>query len=139
MAAPDVEKGVVATASASRSPHKHSHGRHFISHEGRHIHIATSPQEAVDLRKRLETVEHPFDLYLHGSPEHLEALQKHHTHHEQSRETLREKHGDVYEQFHTIHSELDWIAADLKNITAQGVRLDASFSKYGYSAHLRKS
>lgn len=109
----------------------------FFSHEGRHIHIASSPQAQEILRRRLESGQDPFDLYLHGSPEHMDILRKSHSHHEQTRETLRQQHTEIYDQFHTIYSELDWFAADLESLTNQGVKLDASFSRYGYSAHLR--
>lgn len=136
----DIEKADTIQVSASPTPRSHKHhlrGRHFLSHEGRHIHVGSSPQEIETLKKQLSNTEDPFDLYLHGSPEHLDALRKTHNHHEQTREQLRQKHGELYEQFQRVHSELDWLAAELDHVTTQGVRLDASFSKYGYSAHLR--
>lgn len=138
---PDVEKGIESSVSAIRpyaflTNHRR---RHFIAHDGRRVHIASSPQEEETLRQQLSRDDdYGFDLYLHGSPGHLDALRKTHNHHEQRREALRAQHSDVYDEFHNVHSELDWLASELEKVAKNGVRLDASFSKYGYSAHLRE-
>lgn len=61
------------------------------------MHIALSPEEAASLRRRLEAVQkndangegEAFDLVINGSPEHLEALRRAHTHHEERRRGLK--------------------------------------------------
>ena len=50
---------------------------------------------------------------------------------------MRERHGEVYSDIENVKSELDALAAELHHITAHAVSLDASFDRYGYSAHLR--
>jgi low temperature requirement protein LtrA len=50
---------------------------------------------------------------------------------------MREKHSDVYNEFEHVKSELDAISAELDLLTDHHVTLDANFSKFGYSAHLR--
>ncbi|TVY12845.1 hypothetical protein LARI1_G008847, partial [Lachnellula arida] len=100
---------------------------------------ALSPEEAESLKQRLSAIrkDEPFDLVLSGSPEHLEALRQAHTHHESRREALRERHGSAYDEFESVRSELDALGSELHMLTDHSVSLDANFSKYGYSAHLR--
>ncbi|KAI9670122.1 MAG: hypothetical protein M1817_004459 [Caeruleum heppii] len=125
------------------SHHTHIPGqprRHWLHPNGRHVHIARSPEELEQLRKKLSAESGPdvdFDVHLHGSPEHLEALRETHGHHERRRDELRKKDGDAYDEFENVRTELDALAAELHNITDHGVALDANFSKYGYSARLR--
>ena len=61
-----------------------------------------------------------------------------HDHHEQKRTELREKHGNLYEEFESIHVQLDTLAAELNRVNQHNVLLDANFSKFGYDAHLSK-
>jgi hypothetical protein len=79
----------------------------------------------------------PFDLVINGSPEHLDALKLAHTHHETRREALRAQHGAAYDEFENVRAELDALGNELHMLTDHSVSLDANFSKYGYSAHLR--
>ena len=58
-------------------------------------------------------------------------------HHEKRRDDLKERHGDIYSDIENVKSELDSLAAELHHLTAHAVSLDASFDRYGYSAHLR--
>ncbi|KAH6670073.1 bacterial low temperature requirement A protein-domain-containing protein [Halenospora varia] len=130
------------TPAASTSGHHHHRGRrlrNFILPNGREVHIALSPEEADSLRQRLNAVrkDQPFDLVINGSPEHLEALKKAHSHHQSRREALREKHGEAYDEFENVRSELEALGNELHMLTDHAVSLDANFSKYGYSAHLR--
>jgi phosphoglycolate phosphatase-like HAD superfamily hydrolase len=114
--------------------------RNFMLPNGREVHIALSPEEAETLRQRLEAVrsnEEPFDLVISGSPEHLEALREAHGHHERRRDTLKETHGAAYDEFEHVRAELDALGSELHILTDHSVSLDANFSKYGYSAHLR--
>ncbi|KAA8574237.1 hypothetical protein EYC84_005739 [Monilinia fructicola] len=106
---------------------------------GRRVHIAPSPEEAEILRRRLSAIEkdQPFDLVINGSPEHLDALRTAHTHHENKRQALKDKHGDAYDEFENVKSDLDALVSELHMLTDHSVALDANFSKYGYSAHLR--
>jgi hypothetical protein len=103
------------------------------------VHIALSPEEAESLRQRLAVISagEPFDLVISGSPEHLEALRRAHFHHEQRQQGLRERHGEVYDEWENVRAELDQLGNELHMLTDHAVSLDANFSKYGYSAHLR--
>lgn len=38
------------------------------------MHIAHSPEDEIKLRKNLENTDEPFDVYIHGSPEHVSDL-----------------------------------------------------------------
>ncbi|KAI9792970.1 MAG: hypothetical protein M1816_001292 [Peltula sp. TS41687] len=123
--------------SSGRHHHNGRRIRQFLRPDGRRVHVAHNPEDAIKLKRHLETTNEPFDVYLHGSPEHLEALREVHGHHERRREELRSKHGDAYDEFEKVRLELDALSAELRAITEHGVALDANFSKYGYSAHLR--
>lgn len=113
--------------------------RNFLLPDGRQVHIAPTPEEAVSLRQRLEVInkDEPFDLVVNGSPEHLDALKRAHSHHEQRRQTLKEQHGRAYDEFEHVHAELDALGSEMRALTDHSVSLNANFSKYGYSAHLR--
>lgn len=128
-----------ALSTSGSKQHRAKRLRSFALPDGKEVHIALSPEEAQNLRQRLETIrkDEPFDLVIHGSPEHLEALKRAHTYHEQRRQTLRETHTDVYDEFERVRDELDALGADLHMLTDHAVSLDANFSKYGYDAHLR--
>jgi low temperature requirement protein LtrA len=78
-----------------------------------------------------------FDVYIHGSDEHLQVVREIHAHHEQKRLELRQKHGSIYEDFENVHTQLNNLSAELQLLTDHGVALDANFSKFGYDAHLR--
>ncbi|KAF2755241.1 hypothetical protein EJ05DRAFT_442447 [Pseudovirgaria hyperparasitica] len=81
--------------------------------------------------------EKEFDLVIHGSNEHVEALREAHTHQELTKEELRRQHGDTLDEFERVIRELDALNSELHTISEHAVQLDANFSKYGYSAHLR--
>lgn len=89
---------------------------------------------------------------LHGSPEHIDAVRSLHEHHETQQNQLKVEHSDVFEKFDHVRTELDLLNAELHMLTGMpialvldilltgsdhSVALDASFDKFGYSAHLR--
>lgn len=78
-----------------------------------------------------------FDLVIHGSPEHIEALRHNHTHYEERHRQLREDNPDLVAEFERVLRQLDALSSELHMISEHAVQLDANFSKYGYSAHLR--
>lgn len=125
------------------TPHSHHHKGHrlrnFVLPNGRKVHIAPSPEEAKPLRRHLSAIEkdQPFDLVMNGSSEHLDALRVAHSHHENKRQELKNKHGHIYDEFENVKSDLDALVSELHMLTDHSIALDASFSKYGYSAHLR--
>ncbi|KAI9863856.1 MAG: hypothetical protein M1813_003508 [Trichoglossum hirsutum] len=122
------------------STHEHRNRlRQFFLPDGRKVHIAASPQEADTLKHKLsrQYPDQEFDLYIHGSPEHVGALREAHSHHEQRRRSLREKQPEVFDEFENVRLELDALSTELHMLTEHGVQLDANFSKYGYSAYLR--
>ena len=113
--------------------------RHFLHPSGKRIHVADSPQEAINLRRQLEQLHRgdEFDIYISGSPEHLEALRAAQNHHEDRRESLRVEHQEVYERFADVHAELDALSYELDRVTTHGVSLEAHFSKFGYDAQIK--
>jgi low temperature requirement protein LtrA len=50
---------------------------------------------------------------------------------------LRERNPDIYNEFDEVKKELDALSHEFRLLTEHGVALDANFSKFGYSAHLR--
>jgi hypothetical protein len=127
------------TLSSNIAHQKGRRLRHFLLPDGRQVHIALSPEEAESLRKRLGAIRdnEPFDLVINGSPEHIDALKRAHSHHESRRENLKKEHGEAYEIFQDVHNNLDVLSSELQELTDYPIALDANFSKYGYSAHLR--
>ncbi|KAG0648108.1 hypothetical protein D0Z07_5884 [Hyphodiscus hymeniophilus] len=137
---PTNTSGVTLTPTSRLSGHHHRGRRlrNFILPNGREVHIALSPEEAESLRQRLTAVRdpsEPFDLVINGSPEHLEALRKTLSHHEERREALRLKHGDDFDEFENVRTELDQLGSELHMLTDHAVALDANFSKYGYRTY----
>ncbi|KAG4435489.1 hypothetical protein IFR05_009028 [Cadophora sp. M221] len=134
------------TTTLSAGSHQHHHHRarrlrNFVLPDGREVHIALSPEDAETLRQRLNAIrtpDEPFDLVISGSPEHLDHLRTAHNHHENRREELKQKHGEeAFDEFENVRAELEALGSELHMLTDHAVSLDASFSKYGYSAHLR--
>lgn len=81
---PDIEATVTETPVKSSSntissqsqhhhyPHLPRRARHFLRPDGRKVHIAFSPDEAVRLRRRLSAIEKDeFDMVIHGSDQHV--------------------------------------------------------------------
>jgi len=131
------------TPTTTGGSHQHHHRarrlRNFLLPDGREVHIALSPEEAENLRQRLKAIRNDegFDLVINGSPEHLDALRRAHSHHEQRRDALKAKHGEAYDEFENVRTELDALGSELHMLTDHAVHLDANFSKYGFSANLR--
>ncbi|MCJ1321518.1 hypothetical protein MMC15_006863 [Xylographa vitiligo] len=123
----------------SDPPQRPSRWRQFSRPDGRTVHVAASPAVADALRRQLsqETPNYECDLVIHGSPEHLDVIREIHAHNEEKRIALRLTHTDVYEEFEKVHAELDALSAELSALTDKDVALDANFSRYGYSAHIR--
>ena len=67
----------------------------------------------------------------------IEALRHAHAHHEDRHKQLKDEHGEVAHEFERLIRELDALSTELHMISEHAVQLDANFSKYGYSAHLR--
>lgn len=78
-----------------------------------------------------------FDIVLHGSPEHIEAIEALHAHHTSIQQDLQEKHADTFRLFEVVRDQIDTLDAELHKLTDQSVALDANFDRFGYSAHLR--
>lgn len=132
----------LSTRAGSTVSGKHNRSKRLKSFplpDGREIHIALSPEEALSMKQRLAAIKDSdtFGLVISGSPEHIEALRKAHSHHEQQRHALREKHGEAYDEIERVREDLDALSTDLHMLTDHAVSLDANFSKYGYDAHLR--
>lgn len=123
----------------------HHHGARVLKfihpHTGRTTHVCHTPEELEKRRQdlsRQETKESlDFDLVLHGSPEHHDAIRDLHSHHKSQHDQLKEEHPEIFERFDHVRNELDILNAELHMLTDHSVALDASFDKFGYSAHLR--
>jgi len=106
----------LVSASVSQSPtrqHQSKRLRSFALPDGREVHMIS------------------------GSLEHLEALRRAHAHHEQRRQSIREKYAEAYDEFENIKESLDNLSTELHMLSTHAVSLDANFSKYGYDAQLR--
>ena len=121
------------------SHHRGQRLRKLLHPDGKRIHIATTPEEHVKLKNELPKVEpdENFEIHLHGSPEHLSAVQAIHNFHEQRRQSLRDQHTNVYEEFEHVKTQLDTLSEELHALTDHGVDLDENFSKYGFDAKIR--
>ncbi|KAI3318583.1 hypothetical protein HD806DRAFT_512035 [Xylariaceae sp. AK1471] len=142
-------------AASSHHPHlaqARERLRHFFHPDGRKIHIAHSPEEALSLRQQLSSRQSqialnnqtnigpdnvPFDIYLSGSKEHLDALRSAQAHHRLQKEELRSQDPTSFARFENVHVELDALGRELDRVTTQGVFLEAHFNKYGYNAKIR--
>lgn len=126
--------------------HHHHHRPHRLLHlihpSGKHVHVVHHPTE-IDHKKR-ELAKDPkgafvddYDVVVYGTQEHLSCIKDVRTHHLQRRDVLREKNAELFEEFDDLHETLDHLSDELSRLTDRAVSLDASFSKFGYSAHLR--
>lgn len=50
---------------------------------------------------------------------------------------MKEEHGELAHEFERVIREIDALSTELHMMSEHAVQLDANFSKYGYSAHLR--
>ena len=93
------------------------------------MHIALSPEEAESLRQRLGAIrkDEPFDLVISGSPEHLDALRRAHSHYDEKREMLRAKHGPDYDEFENVRAELDTLSSELHMLTDHVCKFSSLF------------
>ncbi|KAK4947358.1 hypothetical protein LTR10_013726 [Elasticomyces elasticus] len=137
-----------ATPKPMEAHHHHLHlGQssrkrfHEIIHPqtGKTLHVCQSPEHLEEKRNELlrEKSFEEFEVILHGSAEHLEAVRQLHAHHQSKRDDLKQRHGDLYSDIENVKSELDELSAELHRISDHSVSLDASFDRYGYSARLR--
>ncbi len=62
-----------------------------------------------------------------------------HAFYENRRHHLRSQHGQIYQEFELVKSELDALAEELLRLSDLGVALDANFSKFGYDAHISEA
>lgn len=131
-----------------RQHHHHHHHHHFhqtsrkirqiLRPDGKKVHVAGSPEESNHLQKTLSGEKGgDFNVVIHGSPEHIDALRHTHQHHTKQHERLKEEHPGIAEELERVIRELDDLSRELHMVSSHAVQLDANFSKYGYSAHLR--
>ncbi|KAL5415990.1 hypothetical protein PMIN03_002393 [Paraphaeosphaeria minitans] len=113
--------------------------RQIFRPDGTKVHVAGSPEEANHLLKTLSATDEDedTDLVIHGSPEHIDALRHAYQHHTDRHQRLKEDHPEIAEEYERVIRELDTLSRELHMVSSHAVQLDASFSKYGYSAHLR--
>mgnify|MGYP003624080999 CR=1 FL=1 len=71
------------------------------------------------------------------TPTQLEALRHTHEHHSTRHKQLHEQHPTLAPEFERVIRDLDALSSEIHMISQHAVQLDANFSKYGYSAHLR--
>jgi hypothetical protein len=113
--------------------------RHFLHPNGKRVHIASDPAEAGQIQQRLTAVSglHKFEVFVSGTPQHLNAVRDTQLHHENRRELLRREHRHVWEQFEGVHMDLNTLSDEWARIMDRGVSLDAHFDRFGYSAHIK--
>ena len=126
--------------------HHHHHRPHRLLHlihpSGKQIHVVHHPNE-VELKRRelqkdpKDAFSDDYDIVVYGTPEHLSCVKDVRDHHLSRREQLREKHAELFEEFDDLHETLDHLSNELGRLTDHAVSLDASFSKFGYAAHIR--
>jgi hypothetical protein len=133
------------STAAPQHSHHFQHGRkrlkQLLRPNGQRVHVASTPEEVDGLRRVLTNTDpiEPFDIVIHGSPEHLEALHEVHSHNELQRQQLRQKLGSQFDELEQIIRQVDQIGHELSTVSeGTGVQLNANFSKYGYSARLRE-
>ena len=139
---PPVQRADDTPPGATTPQHAEHRGRRlrkFLKPDGKRVHIAATPEEHIKLIQTLPHIEPDdnFEVHIHGSEEHLNAIRQIHAHHEQRHQTLKIKHGDIYEEFEAVRADLDLLSNELNDLSDHGVSLDANFSKYGYDAHIR--
>lgn len=145
--------GDTTPVSQKSENHEHHHHFHLPDHRshrlnrlhhptGKIFHIVHHPHELETKRAELSktlsqdsTVE--FDVLIDGSPEHVAAIREVHEHNLERRETIRRKNADLFDEFDEVHDTLGHLNDELHRLTTSAVALDASFDKFGYSAHLR--
>lgn len=131
---------------AQHLPFHHTHHKrhrllHLIHPSGKHIHVVHHPRD-LDERRRELARQHDdekidYELVVYGTPEHLSAVRDIQSHNLAKRETLRQKHPDVFQEFDLVHETLDHLSDELNHLTNRAIALDASFNKFGYHAHMR--
>jgi low temperature requirement protein LtrA len=129
-----------------------SNARKFVRPNGQLVHVAGSPDEERRLRKRLthqnsmsgvleekdeDGGNEIWDIVIHGSPEHIDALKETHERAKTLRDELKSKYGTDWDHLEGVVRELDRLNHELHMLSQHAVNLDANFSKYGYSATLR--
>ncbi|RMZ86979.1 hypothetical protein DV736_g5790, partial [Chaetothyriales sp. CBS 134916] len=126
--------------------HAHHHGQRYLTpivhpKTGKVTHVVPTLEdieEKSNKLRRLETeADNDYDIVLHGSPEHIDVVRDVHAHHEGQQNQLKDEHPDVFDKFEHLRNELDALNTEIHMLTDHSVALDASFDKFGYSAHLR--
>lgn len=114
----------LGAATSEHHPHSRSQRlRHYVHPNGRHIHIAHTPEDHGRLHQELiqEYPEQDFDILIQGTSEHFALIRELHSHHETRRESLRQQHGDLFDQFEAVQEELNHLSQELGKVTDQGV------------------
>lgn len=124
--------------------HKHKPHRllHLIHPNGTHFHVVHHPHEIEHKRAELAkdrkpTDIHEYDVVVYGSAEHIACINDLRDHHLSRRTALRENNAELFEEIDNLHETLNHLHDELNRLTDYAVALDASFNKYGYSAHIR--
>ncbi|KAL9056213.1 MAG: hypothetical protein Q9162_003093 [Coniocarpon cinnabarinum] len=140
---PRVEPGLPKHHHHYHLPHYHLRktgkrlGQLIHPANGRRIHIAQTPAEADVLRKTASDSDEDVEICIHGSDEHVEALNSIRAHHDEQRSELREKYGHIFEQVEAVSLELEALSEELKMVTDRSVQFDANLNRFGYSAAIR--
>ncbi|KAK6361117.1 hypothetical protein TWF730_004864 [Orbilia blumenaviensis] len=102
---------------------------------GRQVHIAKDDDH---LQKLQESHGDPqFNFTVHGSPDHITALNDSKKYHLELKDALRSKHPELFEEMERIQVHMEELSTELHTLTQHDVHLEANFGKFGYSANLR--
>ncbi|KAL8366088.1 hypothetical protein RB595_004729 [Gaeumannomyces hyphopodioides] len=81
------------------------------------------------------------EVVVHGSDEHRDLLDRTRSHAHARREELRRRHegaGELLDEWESVSAQLRDVAAQMERLADHGGgKLNATFSKFGYGAHVR--
>lgn len=115
-----------------RKPHQ------FHLPDGTRVVVAL-PDDLATLRQRQAALpaDDAAEVILHGSDEHHAYLARSRDHHERARDELRARHGPAFDEWESTQRRLDDVTRALDRLGDRTSALGASFSKFGFAAHLR--
>ena len=107
-------------------------------HPDRIIYVASSPEEAVRIRKTLSSnSDESIECLIHGSDEHVDALKSIHEHHKGKKQELKIRHGPLLDDLEATLNHIQSLESELELAAGHAAHLDENFKKYGYSSNVR--
>ena len=133
-----------STADVEETPHHLNELRKRLkrlTHPGdpnRIIYVASSPEEAVRIRKTLTSnSDESIECLIHGSDEHVGTLKSIHEHHKSKKQELKDRHGPLLDDLEETLKHIQSLESELELASGHAAHLDENFKKYGYSSNVR--